>query len=121
MATRVRPEEAPRLPLQGRVASRLVDKEVSGADLTVRLVEVEPEESGAVPRPRHVHDGTGEFIWVLEGLGRVNAGGEPFDVGVGEGVYVAPGELHKIEPVGGRPLRLLCFFATGDITSCTRE
>lgn len=121
MATHVRSEEAARLSLRGRLALRLVDKEGLGADLTVRLVEVAPEVDGGAPRPRHVHDGTGEFIWVLEGRGNVHATGAPFEVVAGEGVYVPPGELHKIQPLDGHPLKLLCFFATGDIASRTRE
>lgn len=121
MATRIRVDEAPRLPLRGRVATRLVDGETLGADMTVRYVEVPPEDEGAEPRPRHVHTETGEFVWVLEGRGTVHGAGEPFGVTAGEGVYVPSGEAHKIVPLGGRPLRLLCFFTTADITAGTRE
>ncbi|MGH9109847.1 MAG: cupin domain-containing protein [Acidimicrobiales bacterium] len=92
-----------------------------GADFTVRLVEVSPEDPGAEARPQHVHDRTGEFVWVLEGRGTVHAAGQPFEIAAGEGVYVPPGEHHKIAPLGGRPMKLLCFFGIGDITSTTRE
>lgn len=121
MAAHIRIDEAQRLSLPGRVATRLVDMETRGADMTVRFVEVAPEDKDAEPRPRHVHTQTGEFVWVLEGRGMVQAAGEPFRVSPGEGVYVPSGEAHKIEPLDNRPLRLLCFFTTGDITAGTKE
>ena len=109
------------MALRGRSAAILLDRERCGVEMTVRLVEVPPEDPAAPPRAKHVHDGAGEFIWLLEGRGMVHGTGPPFEVVAGEGVYVPPGERHKIVPGGGEPLRLLCFFSTGDIASCTRE
>lgn len=121
MASHVRAEDAARLALRGRSATLLFEGDSYGVDMTVRLVEVPPEDPADPPRPQHVHDGASEFIWMLEGRGMVHGTGEWFEVAAGEGVYVPAGERHKIVPVGGRPLRLLCFFSTGNIASCTRE
>lgn len=117
----VLPADAPRLALRGRSATRLLDGDGHGVPMSVRLVEVPPEDPADPPRPRHVHDGAGEFIWLLEGRGTVHGNGQPFEVGPGEGVFVPAGERHKITPVGGSPITLLCFFSTGDVASCTRE
>lgn len=121
MAVHVRPEDAPRLALRGRNATRLLEGDRYGVDMTVRLVEVPPENPADPPRPPHVHDGAGEFIWVLEGHGMLHGAGGQFEVEAGEGVYVPAGERHKIAPRDGQPLELLCFFSTGDVASCTRE
>lgn len=89
--------------------------------MTVRVVDVAPEEPGPLERPLHVHDGCGEVIWLLAGAGVVRTESGSFTVRAGEGVYVPPGERHKIVPTGDTPLRLMCVFATGDIASRTRE
>lgn len=108
-----------RLELNGRVATELVGGPGSGAGLTVRVVEVAPE--GEVPRPLHVHEGISEFVYVLAGHGEVHGDSGTTTVGPGEAVHVSPGERHKIAPVGGEPLRLLCAFATEDLAAHTRE
>ena len=120
MAVHVRPEDAPRLALRGRSATRLFEGDRYGVEMTVRLVEVAPEDPDD-PRPPHVHEAAGEFVWVLEGRGMVHGTPGRFEVTAGEGVYVSAGERHKIAPTGDRPLTLLCFFSTGDVAACTRE
>lgn len=108
-----------RLELNGRVATELVGGAGSDSDLTVRIVEVSPE--GAVTRPLHVHRDVSEFVYVLAGRGEVHGASGTEPVGAGDAVHVSPGERHKIAPVGGEPLRLLCVFATDDLASKTEE
>lgn len=114
-------EDAPRLELAGRVAVQLLDGSTRGARMTVRVVEVAPEEDGVAPRPLHVHEGVGEFIWILEGRGTLHCPEGHLLAEAGQAVYVPPGERHKVVPIGSAPLRLLCAFATGDIAARTRE
>jgi len=121
MARVLRVGDARRLELRGRTALELLRGDGTGADMSVRVVEVAPEEPGPGERPLHVHDGVGEFIWLLSGSGTVHCSDGPLAVEAGEGVYVPPGERHKIVPSGAEPLRLMCVFATGDIAARTRE
>jgi mannose-6-phosphate isomerase-like protein (cupin superfamily) len=89
--------------------------------MTVRVVEVQPEPRDAVARPLHVHEGVGEFIWILAGRGLLHCDQGTLPVGVGEAAYIPPGEMHKIMPLGDESLHLLCVFPTGDIAARTKE
>ena len=52
MAVHVRPEDAPRLALRGRSATRLFEGDRYGVEMTVRLVEVPPEDpADPIQRP----------------------------------------------------------------------
>ncbi len=121
MAHLIRTEAAARLELRGRTATQLLDGSTPGAGMTVRIVDVDPELPGSDARPLHVHDDVGEFIYLLGGSGVLHCNDGTIAAEAGQGVYVPPGERHKIVPSGAEPLRLLCVFATGDIAAGTRE
>ena len=116
----VKAQDAPRLSLRGRTATKLLEGAGFGVTFSVRLVDVPPEDSDD-PRPQHRHDGAAEFIWVLRGRGVFHGAREQLDVAAGEGVYVPAGERHKITPADDRHLELLCVFSTGDVASHTTE
>jgi mannose-6-phosphate isomerase-like protein (cupin superfamily) len=121
MASVLRPGDAEVLRLRGRSASVLLSGGESHDQLTVRVVEVDPEPRDAEPRPLHVHHGVGEFIWILKGEGLLHCDAGVLPARAGEGIFIPPGELHKIMPAGDQPLHLLCVFPTGDIAARTKE
>ncbi len=121
MARVVRPSDAEVLHLRGRSASVVLSGDDTQGQMTVRVVEVDPEPRDAVPRPLHVHEGVGEFIWILAGTGLLHCDQGTLPVTTGEVAYIPPGEMHKIMPSGDEPLHLLCVFPTGDIAARTKE
>ncbi len=121
MARVLRLGDAERLELRGRVATQILRGAEAADQMTVRVVEVAPEIAGETARPLHVHDGVGEFIWILKGAGTLHCSDGLVPAESGDGIYIPPGESHKIVPRGAEPLHLLCFFPTGDIAARTRE
>jgi mannose-6-phosphate isomerase-like protein (cupin superfamily) len=121
MAKVLRPGDAEVLRLRGRSASVLLNGDDTQEQLTVRVVEVDPEPLDAEPRPLHVHEGVGEFIWILQGSGVLHCDQGVLRARQGEGIFVPSGERHKFMPEGDEPLQLLCVFPTGDIARRTKE
>ncbi len=121
MAELLRLEDAAELQLRGRSAKQLVDGSMLGAGVTIRVVEVDAEVPGAMSRPLHVHDGVGEFIWLLSGTGTLHCDAGEIVAKAGQGVFIPPDERHKMVPHGSETLRLLCVFGSGDIGARTRE
>lgn len=121
MAELLRLEDVRELQLRGRSAKQLVTGSMLGAEVTIRVVEVDPEVPGATSRPRHVHEGVGEFIWLLSGIGTLHCDAGEIVATAGQGVYIPPDERHKMVPHGSERLRLLCVFGSGDIGARTRE
>lgn len=121
MARVLRPSDAEVLALRGRRARVVLSGDDTAGQMSVRVVEVEPEPRDAEPRPLHVHEGVGEFIWIIEGSGLLHCDQGVVPAQRGEVIYIAPGEMHKIMPSGNEPLHLLCVFPTGDIASRTKE
>lgn len=82
----------------------LVNPELTATKkLSVALVEVRPGEA-ALP---HRHQRTEEVYFIIAGKGRIEAGQVSTDVGVGDTVYIAPGDLHRIVNPGSKLIRLL--------------
>lgn len=69
----------------------------------VRYFRVDPGCRTA--RERHPHD---HGVVIERGRARVTLGEEVHDVGPGDVVYVAGGELHCFETLGDEPLGFLC-------------
>jgi|APCry1669191812_1035378.scaffolds.fasta_scaffold37797_2 mannose-6-phosphate isomerase-like protein (cupin superfamily) len=121
MAKVLRPGDAEVLRLRGRSARVLLRGDESDEQMTVRVVEVDPEPRDQEPRPLHVHHGVGEFIWILQGEGLLHCDAGILPARQGDGIFIPSGELHKIMPAGDEPLHLLCVFPTGDIAARTKE
>jgi quercetin dioxygenase-like cupin family protein len=118
MASRVRLRDAVELDLPGR-RSREILSGATGADSTVRLVEIAVPEPGAAPRPPHWHPDCEECIHVLSGVGVTWVEGEDFAMHPGDTIRIAPGERHVTRNVGDKTLTLLCFFPSPQITVMT--
>jgi quercetin dioxygenase-like cupin family protein len=60
---------------------------------------------GRTARERHAHD---HGVVIQRGRARVTLGDEVHEVGEGDVVYVAGGELHCFEALGPEPLGFIC-------------
>ena len=69
------------------------------AEATVRPGEATEE---------HVHPGTEEIYYLLQGRGRMRLGGEEREVGPGDGIAIPPGSRHQIRNTGTEDLVFLC-------------
>lgn len=56
----------------------------------------------------HLHRQTEELYHILAGQGRMDLGGEQFDVNVGDTVLIPPGTPHRIHNSGAVDLLFLC-------------
>jgi quercetin dioxygenase-like cupin family protein len=88
----------------------------AGADVSVRLVTVEPGR-----RTPHRHPHSVEVIYVLAGRGVHRQGGEERAVRRGDLVLVETGVPHYTAAEGGEPLSLLCFFPHPDLARNMEE
>jgi mannose-6-phosphate isomerase-like protein (cupin superfamily) len=50
---------------------------------------------------RHYHRKTAEVYYILEGTGRIELDGEPYDVMPGTTIAIAPGTRHRLASKGG--------------------
>ncbi len=118
MATLVRLADAVELDLPGRRSREILSGE-TGADSTVRIVDIAVPEPGAAPRPPHWHPDSEECIHVLAGEGVTWVDGADFPMRPGDTIRIAPGERHVTRNIGGTTLTLLCFFPVPAITVMT--
>ncbi|NNE89761.1 MAG: cupin domain-containing protein [Silicimonas sp.] len=109
MAVRVALSEAADLDLPGRRSRELVSG-ASGANSTLRLVEIAVPEPEATPRPPHYHPDSEECIHVLSGKGVTRVDDQDFQMNPGDTIRIAPGERHVTRNTGSKPLVMLCFF-----------
>jgi quercetin dioxygenase-like cupin family protein len=118
MALRIRLAEAVELDLPGRRSREILSGE-TGADSTVRIVEIDVPDPASPPRPPHWHPDCEECIHVLSGEGITWVDGEEFAMHAGDTIRVAPGERHVTRNTGDKTLTLLCFFPSPKITVIT--
>jgi mannose-6-phosphate isomerase-like protein (cupin superfamily) len=120
MARLLKPSQAKRLGLPGRLSLEPVSGEV-GSRVTLRIAEIAPPKPGDKLRGPHLHDGVEECIYVLRGTGiTVSESGE-IPVGPGDIVLIPPNEKHMTRNTGSEPLILLCFFPAPDVGARTTE
>ncbi len=81
----------------------LIGPDDGAANFAVRYFEIAP--GGASSLDTHAHD---HGVVILRGRGTVRLGGERHAVGVGDVVYVSPGDVHQFESTGPEPLGFLC-------------
>ena len=81
----------------------LLGKDSPAPNFYLRLFEVQPGGHS----PYHTHAMEHE-IFILEGLGRVNAKGGTFPVSAGSFALVEPNEEHQFENTGKTIFKFLC-------------
>ena len=81
----------------------LIGPDDGAASFAVRYFEIAP--GGASSLDTHAHD---HGVVILRGRGTVCLGDERHSLGVGDVVYVSPGEVHQFESAGPEPLGFLC-------------
>jgi mannose-6-phosphate isomerase-like protein (cupin superfamily) len=69
-----------------------------------------PVRRGTTP---HYHQRAEEIYYILEGRGRMRVGDETRNVGPGDAIAIAPGQVHQITNTGRRTLKFLCCCAPG--------
>ena len=120
MARLLKPSQAKRLGLPGRLSLEPVSGEV-GSRMTLRIAEIPPPKPGDKPRGPHLHDGIEECIYVLKGTGLTVSESGEIPIGPGDIVLIPPNEKHMTRNTGSEPLVLLCFFPAPDVGACTTE
>jgi quercetin dioxygenase-like cupin family protein len=81
----------------------LIGPEDGAAAYRVRYFRVAPGARTALERHPHDHG-----VVIEEGRARVTLGDEHHELGAGDVVYVAGGELHCFEALGDEPLGFVC-------------
>src|SRR5919204_4683135 len=89
--------------LAGVSKHELIGEAEGAREYRVRYFHVPP--GGRTARERHPHDHT---VVIERGRARVTLGDDVVEVGPGDVVYVAGGELHCFEALGSEPLGFIC-------------
>lgn len=89
----------------------------SAEELLVDVVTYGPN----VEIPRHYHEGTKHFFYVLEGEGFVEIEGDAFPVEVGSTIWVGEGDVHKVYTEDDQRLKILEYFSNNDHTATRVE
>jgi len=119
MARMIKPSDAKRLGLPGRVSLEPVSGEI-GSRCSVRIATIPVPQPGAKRGP-HLHRDFEEVIYVLSGSGTTHAESGELPLRPGEIVLIPAGEKHMTVNTGSEPLVLLCFFPVPDVTAGTDE
>lgn len=110
----IHPSDAKDLNLPGRRSLEIVSDKVGADAVTLRLVEIPVPAPGEAPREPHRHTDFEECMYVLSGQGLTHTADGESRVAAGDTILVPPGELHVTRNTGSEPLRMLCFFPTGN-------
>ncbi len=121
MARVVRPDQAKRLGLPGRISFEIVSGAMGASNASVRLVEIPVPREGEEPRGPHVHHGFEECMYVLAGEGHTLTPNGAHPVHQGDTILVPADEPHVTRNTGTVPLVLLCFFPTPDVAKLTED
>lgn len=121
MARVITPADAKRLALPGRESREILSGDAESGNVSFRLVEITPNKLDETKRGPHVHRGFAECIYVLAGSGVTESESGEHSLQAGDTILIPSGELHVTHAIGDEPLKLLCFFPTGDVASGTTE
>ncbi|MGA3103396.1 MAG: cupin domain-containing protein [Terriglobales bacterium] len=113
--------EGKQLGLPGRNSIELLSAEKGTHSVTLRLVEIPIAEAQSAKRAPHSHSTFEECIFVLSGQGITHADSGEYALKAGDTIWIPAGEKHYTRNSGNVPLRLLCFFPVGDVSSSTSE
>jgi mannose-6-phosphate isomerase-like protein (cupin superfamily) len=109
------------LGLPGRHSVEILSAKTGARAVTLRLVEIPVPRADEPPRAPHSHDAVDECIFVLEGCGTTHADTGEYPLQAGDTILLPAGERHVTRNTGSGPLRLLCFYPSGDVGAMTRE
>jgi mannose-6-phosphate isomerase-like protein (cupin superfamily) len=115
------PPDWSELTLPGRRSWDIVSSRTGSRAVTMRYVEIPPEDTPGQRRTKHKHLGREEVIWVLSGQGVVEGLDSETPVSEGQVIYVPADEPHRTRNAGQDTLRLLCFFPEAEIGRYTQE
>jgi mannose-6-phosphate isomerase-like protein (cupin superfamily) len=87
------------LPLDGSVLQWLIDRELGAQHVMAYRLAIDPDSAMS-----HVHLGTEEVLYVLEGTGEVRVEGASHQVGPGQAVFIPDGAEHSYVNTGAEPL-----------------
>jgi quercetin dioxygenase-like cupin family protein len=90
------------LPLEGGTLQWLIDRDLGAEHVMAFRLMLEPDSALS-----HVHIGTEEVLYVLEGSGEVRIEGSTHQVGPGQAVFVPDGAEHTYVSAGAEPLILV--------------
>jgi len=110
----IRDGEARDLNLPGRKSLEIVSSDIGSDAITLRLVEIPVTRPGDALREPHRHVAFEECMYVLSGQGITLSPAGEVPISAGDTILVPPGEPHVTRNTGDAPLRLLCFFPTGN-------
>jgi quercetin dioxygenase-like cupin family protein len=113
--------EGKQLGLPGRNSTELLSAEKGSHSVTLRLVEIPTAEVHDAKRVPHSHSNFEECIFVLSGQGITQADSGEYPLEPGDTIWIPAGEKHFTRNSGNVPLRLLCFFPVGEVSSATGE
>jgi quercetin dioxygenase-like cupin family protein len=102
----VRPEDVPTYAPAGAHKGTVNRRLISGQNLELILGEI---AAGGVAEP-HYHDPEEQAIYLLEGKCLIEIEGKSQEMHPGQAAYFAPGQLHKVVPIGG-PIRVIVVYA----------
>jgi len=86
-------------PVDGGVVQWLIDRELGAEHVMAYRLLLEPDSALS-----HVHIGTEEVLYVLEGSGEVRVEGAEHQVGAGQAVFIPDGAEHSYVNTGATPL-----------------
>ncbi|HYU15178.1 MAG TPA: cupin domain-containing protein, partial [Candidatus Acidoferrum sp.] len=95
--------------LAGKGAARIVFDAASARDDAASLVALTLDAGSEMPR--HLHDGSSEYLLLLEGSGILVIGEEQIPVAAGDAIQIPSGIEHGFRAAAGGPLKALEFFA----------
>jgi quercetin dioxygenase-like cupin family protein len=97
------------LALPGRHLRWLANAGRLGAKhLSACVIRVAPGEK---VRPAHSHPNGEEFIYIIQGSGRVLVNGEVAALEAGSAVLFPQGSVHMLQNTGSEEMKVICFFA----------
>lgn len=90
-------------PSSGVTRQILIGEDEGSANFIIRYFELPPGTASAFHSHAHEHG-----VVVLRGKGHVRIGEREEDLGFGDVVYVAPGEIHQFSNTGDEPFGFTC-------------
>jgi quercetin dioxygenase-like cupin family protein len=87
------------LPVDGGVLQWLIDRELGAQHVMAYRLALDADSSMS-----HVHTGTEEVLYILDGTGEVRVEGAMHQVGVGQAVFIPDGAEHSYINTGAEPL-----------------